>query len=377
MSANFRSVSRSLTLASVALGTLALSGCPQQQPAKPAETTPSPAAPAQAPAAPPAAPTVDAARLAVFGKPLPASYDSTDNPPTEEKIALGRQLYYDKRLSKNQDVSCNSCHDLAKYGVDGAKFSSGHKKQLGGRNAPTVYMAAGHVAQFWDGRAKDVEEQAGGPMINPVEMALPDHKRAETVLQSIPGYVEAFKKAFPGDKQPVTIKNATAAIGAFERRLLTPSRFDKFLGGEVGALNDVEKAGLLKFLDTGCVACHSGTLLGGSAYQKLGAVKPWPNQADVGRSAITKSDADKFLFKVPSLRNVAKTAPYFHDGSADTLTDAIKKMASHQLGRDLSDADAQSIAEFLGSLTGDIPKEYIAEPQLPPSGKTTPKPDPA
>ncbi|MFO0657467.1 MAG: cytochrome c peroxidase [Polyangia bacterium] len=273
--------------------------------------------------------------------------------------------------------SCNSCHDLAKYGVDGAKFSSGHKKQLGGRNAPTVYNAAGHVAQFWDGRAKDVEEQAGGPMINPVEMALPDHKRAETVLQSIPGYVEAFKKAFPGDKQPVTIKNATAAIGAFERRLLTPSRFDKFLGGEVNALNDVEKAGLLKFLDVGCVACHSGTLLGGTAYQKLGAVKPWPNQADLGRAALTKNDADKFLFKVPSLRNVEKTAPYFHDGSADKLADAIKKMAAHQLGRDLSDADAQSIAEFLGSLTGDIPKEYIAEPQLPPSGKTTPKPDPA
>lgn len=213
-------------------------------------------------------------------------------------------------------------------------------------------------------------------MTNPVEMALPDPKRAETVLQSIPGYVEAFKKAFPADKQPVTIKNATAAIGAFERRLVTPSRFDKFLAGEVGALNDVEKAGLLKFLDTGCVACHSGTLLGGSTYQKVGAVKPWPNQTDLGRAALTKNDADKFIFKVPSLRNVARTAPYFHDGSTEKLPDAVKLMASHQLGRDLADADAQSIATFLDSLTGDIPKEFIQEPQLPPSGKATPKPDP-
>ncbi len=297
MSAHNRSISRSLFLAPLAIGTLALSGCPQQEARKPAEAPAAPAPPAAAPADPPKSPTIDPARLAVFGKPLPASYDSTDNPPTDEKTALGRQLYYDKRLSKNQDLSCNSCHDLAKYGVDGAKFSSGHKKQLGGRNAPTVYNAAGHVAQFWDGRAKDVEEQAGGPMINPVEMALPDHKRAETVLQSIPGYVEAFKKAFPGDKQPVTIKNATAAIGAFERRLLTPSRFDKFLGGEVNALNDVEKAGLLKFLDVGCVACHSGTLLGGTAYQNKAVAKP-------GRSGSRGAD-QKRRRQVPVQSSVA------------------------------------------------------------------------
>ena len=375
MPVNLRSTTRSLTLSTVGtfgLCAIGLLGCPQQEAPKPAE----PAAAPTPTAAPPAAPPLDPARLAVFGSALPQHYDSKDNPPIDDKIALGRQLYYDKRLSKNQDVSCNSCHDLANYGVDGKKFSQGHKKQLGGRNSPSVYQAAGHIAQFWDGRAKDVEEQAGGPMVNPVEMALPDHKRAEAVLQSIPGYLEAFKKAFPADKQPVTIKNATAAIGAFERRLLTPSRFDKFLSGDIGALNDVEKAGLLKFLDTGCVACHSGTLLGGTTYQKVGAVKPWPNQTDLGRAALTKNDADKFMFKVPSLRNVARTAPYFHDGSVDKLTDAVKLMASHQLGRELAEADAQSIANFLDSLTGDIPTEYIHEPALPPSGKTTPKPDP-
>ncbi len=371
MLATVRSTTLSLTMGTLSLCAVSVTGCPQQEPPKPAEPA---AAPVAAP--PPAAPTIDPARLAVFGTPLPQHYDSKDNPPSDEKIALGRQLYYDKRLSKNQDLSCNSCHDLANYGVDGKKFSLGHKKQLGGRNSPSVYQAAGHIAQFWDGRAKDVEEQAGGPMTNPVEMALPDPKRAELVLQSIPGYVDAFKKAFPADKQPVTIKNATAAIGAFERRLVTPSRFDKFLAGEVGALNDVEKAGLLKFLDTGCVACHSGTLLGGSTYQKVGAVKPWPNPIDLGRAALTKNDADKFIFKVPSLRNVARTAPYFHDGSVEKLPDAVKLMASHQLGRDLADADAQSIATFLDSLTGDIPKEFIQEPQLPPNGKATPKPDP-
>lgn len=384
MRKNSSSTTRSVTvgtLGTLALCSVALTGCPQQEAAKPAPAkeaaapTPAPA-PAPAPAAP-AAPTVDATRLAVFGTPLPANYDSKDNPATDEKIALGRQLYFDKRLSKNQDISCNSCHDLQHYGVDGNKFSSGHKKQLGGRNSPSVYQAAGHIAQFWDGRAKDVEEQAGGPMVNPVEMALPDHKRAESVLQSIPAYVDAFKKAFPGDKQPVSIKNATAAIGAFERRLVTPSRFDKFLTGDATALTDAEKVGLNKFLDTGCVACHSGTLLGGTSYQKAGLIKPWPNQTDLGRAAITKNDAEKLMFKVPSLRNSAKTAPYFHDGSVDKLTDAIKQMASLQLGRELSDADAESIATFLGSLTGDLPKDYIQEPQLPPSSKTTPKPDPA
>lgn len=344
---------------------------PPEQPVQTALTVQAEAAPAKDKERP----NVDRARLSVFGSPLPANYDSKANPATPEKVALGRQLYYEKRLSKNHDLSCNSCHDLARYGVDGAKFSTGHKKQLGGRNSPSVYMAAGHIAQFWDGRAKDVEEQAGGPMVNPVEMALPDHKRAEAVLQSIAGYVETFARAFPGEKQPITIKNITAAIAAFERQLVTPSRFDKYLGGEEIALNDVEKAGLVKFLDTGCVACHSGTLLGGTGFQKLGAVKPWPNAQDTGRAQVSKNDADRFLFKVPSLRNVAKTAPYFHDGSSTELSDAIRKMATHQLGRDLSDADVQSIAAFLESLTGDVPVELIAEPPLPPSGKNTPKPD--
>ena len=371
-----RSFPSNPTTTSLFLAALALGGCPEKDSAKQVEP-PKPASEKLTTAeAVPASPVVSADRLAVFGKPLPPVFAAADNSLTPEKTALGRQLYYDKRLSKNQDLSCNSCHDLARYGADGQKFSTGHKKQLGGRNAPTVYMAAGHVAQFWDGRAKDVEEQAGGPMINPVEMALPDHKHAEAVIQSIPGYVEAFKKAFPDDKQPISIKNITAAIGAFERQLVTPSRFDRFVAGDVGALNDVEKAGLLKFMDTGCVACHSGALLGGTAYQKVGSVKPWPNQNDTGRAAITKQDGDKFVFKVPSLRNIARTAPYFHDGSVEKLVDAVKMMATHQLGKTLAEDEAQSIVTFLDSLTGDIPVEFIQEPQPFPSGKNTPKPDP-
>jgi cytochrome c peroxidase len=320
---------------------------------------------------------VNPARLAIFGKPLPAQFESTANPISDDKVTLGRMLYYDKRLSRNQDISCNTCHDLKAYGVDGKKTSTGHKGQRGTRNSPTVYNAAGHFVQFWDGREPTIESQAGGPMINPVEMANIDHHKVELVLSSIPAYVDLFKKAFPQDPEPVNIRNATAAIGAFERKLVTPSRFDKFLAGDQTALTDAEKVGLNKFLDTGCTTCHLGTLLGGTMYQRAGLTRPWPNQTDPGRFQATKVEGDRMMFKVPSLRNITKTAPYFHDGGTDKLNDAVRMMALHQLGKELSDEDINSIVTFLGSLAGDIPAEFIKEPTLPPSTKSTPKPDPA
>jgi len=319
---------------------------------------------------------VDAAKLQVF-KALPAVMDSAGNPITDQKAALGRMLYYDARLSKNQDISCNTCHALTKYGVEEESVSTGHKGQKGTRNAPTVYNAAGHFSQFWDGRAPTVEEQAKGPILNPIEMAMPDQKRVLAVLKSMPEYVEAFQKAFPGEKDAVTYDNVGKAIGAFERMLVTSSRWDRFLGGDQTALTDAEKVGLNKYLEAGCQTCHSGVYLGGSMFQKLGAVKPWTETKDLGRFALTKQDADKMVFKVPTLRNVEKTAPYYHDGSVKTLEEAVGQMAEHQLGKQLSTDDIASIVTFLKVLTGDLPAEYIKEPPLPKSTAKTPKPDKA
>jgi cytochrome c peroxidase len=319
---------------------------------------------------------VDSARLGIF-QALPPVMDSAANPITEEKVVLGRMLYYDPRLSKGQDVSCNSCHELNKYGVDNQPVSDGDKGQKGTRNAPTVYNAAGHFVQFWDGRAPTVEEQAKGPILNPVEMAMPNEKRALAVVDSMPEYVAAFQKAFPGEKHPVTFDNLAKAIGVFERKLVTVSRWDKFLGGDQAALTDAEKAGLNKFLDAGCQNCHNGIYLGGSMFQKLGLAIPWDNADDPGRFAVTKQEADRMVFKVPTLRNVEKTAPYFHDGSIATLDEAVRQMANHQLARTLSKAEADSIVTFLKALTGELPTEYIKEPPLPKSTSKTPKPDKA
>jgi len=299
--------------------------------------------------------------------PLRARIDSAENPGTPEKIALGRMLYFDKRLSRNQDVACNSCHHLDAYGVDGASTSSGDKGQHGGRNSPTVYNAAGYLAQFWDGRAKDVEEQAKGPILNPIEMAMPSPAAVIQRLKAIPGYLTAFDAAFPGEKEALSYDNVGRAIGAFERGLTTPARWDKFLNGDKNALTASEVEGLKTFTNVGCMVCHTGEFLGGSSYQRAGAVEPWPNQTDQGRAAVTKIQADSMMFKVPSLRNIAKTAPYFHDGSAKTLDDAVRLMGKHQLGLELSSEEVGSIVSWLGSLTGELPTAYIAEPELPPS----------
>lgn len=297
----------------------------------------------------------DLARTKGFFQILPKSAPNKDNPSSPAKIALGRELYHETALSLANDLSCASCHNLKTYGVDNQPTSPGHKGQRGGRNSPTSLNAALHFAQFWDGRAADVEAQALGPIMNPIEMAIPNEGEAVARIKAKPAYADKFEKAFPGEKDPITYNNMGKAIGAFERTLLTPSRFDQYLGGKLSALTAAEKAGLKTFLDSGCVACHSGALLGGHMYQKLGLVKPYRTK-DLGRFEVTKNEADKYFFKVPSLRNVAKTGPYFHDGSVKTLGEAVKLMGAHQLGRDLSDADVNSIVTFLGSLTADLPK---------------------
>ncbi|GIU78839.1 MAG: cytochrome-c peroxidase [Bryobacteraceae bacterium] len=316
---------------------------------------------------------VPESRLRMF-KPLPAAVENPKNPITPEKVELGRMLYYENRLSKSHKFSCNSCHKLDQYGVDNEPTSEGHRGQRGDRNSPTVYNAAVHFVQFWDGRAADVEEQAKGPVLNPVEMAMPDEKTVIATLKSIPQYVEMFRKAFPQDKDPVNYDNMAKAIGAFERKLMTPSRWDRFLQGDKSALNDAEKAGFLKFVETGCTTCHMGACVGGTMYQKLGVAKPYPGLKDEGRAKVTGRAEDKFFFKVPGLRNVEKTWPYFHDGSVKSLEEAVRLMAEYELGRNLSAADAASIVTWLKTLTGEIPQDYVKPPALPPSTAKTPKP---
>jgi cytochrome c peroxidase len=307
--------------------------------------------------------------------PLPEVMTSESNPVTSAKIQLGRMLYYEPRLSRAHDVSCNTCHPLNRYGADGESVSTGFKGFKGGRNAPTVYNAAGHFVQFWDGRAPDVEEQAKGPVMNPVEMAMPSEQQAVAVLSSMPGYVQAFGKAFPGEKDPVTFDNMAKAIGAFERGLVTPARWDRYLRGDENALTAPEKTGLKKFVSAGCASCHNGAYVGGQQYQKLGVAQRWDDDSDTGRFKITKSDADRQVFKVPSLRNIEKTGPYFHNGKVASLDQAVELMARHELGRNLTTQDKGDILTWLNTLTGEIPLDYIREPQLPKSTARTPKPD--
>ncbi|MDT8070346.1 MAG: cytochrome c peroxidase [Terriglobia bacterium] len=316
---------------------------------------------------------VNAEALKLFG-PLPAVMSSADNPVTDAKVKLGRILYYDPRLSANQKISCNTCHPLDAFGAESEPVSTGHKNQKGTRNAPTVYNAAGHFVQFWDGRAPTVEEQAKGPITNPVEMAMPSHAAAVQVIRSMPEYVALFEAAFPHEKDPINYTNMALAIGAFERGLVTPSRWDAFLQGESSALTDAEKTGFNTFTAMGCQWCHYGPYVGGSECQKLGVVEPWPGQTDQGRYQVTKEETDKMVFKVPSLRNIKKTGPYFHDGSVSTLDQAIRNMAVHQRGVTVTEAQVKSIEAWMDSLTGQVPKSYIKRPQLPKSTSRTPRP---
>jgi cytochrome c peroxidase len=312
--------------------------------------------------------------LASFG-PLPAVMPSSRNPLTDEKIKLGRLLFHDARLSRNHDLSCSSCHPLDAYGMDGKRVSAGHAHRMGTRNAPSVYNAAGLFALLWDGQAATVEEQAEQPLKRANEMAMTE-QRIEATLRAIPEYPRAFARAFPGDRAPVSFANVTRALGAFERGLLTPGRWDRFLMGDAGALTDGEKAGFNDFVETGCVSCHFGRYVGGTMFQKVGLLKAWPNTMDRGRFEATQNEVDYMVFRVPSLRNVAATGPYFHDGSVSSLEEAIRMMARHQSGKELPPEKVTSIATWLKTLTGELPLDYVRKPELPPSGPSLPKPDP-
>ena len=284
------------------------------------------------------------------------------------KVELGKKLFFDPRLSRSGFISCNSCHNLSMGGSDNIKSSIGDRWQKGPINSPTVLNSSLNVAQFWDGRARDLREQAGGPIANPGEMAS-SHALAVDMLRSIPEYVSEFKTVFGHDK--LSIDEVTAAIAAFEETLVTPdSRFDLWLKGDKKALNTQEVRGWELFKNSGCVACHNGPNLGGASFQRMGVVEPYKtdNPAE-GRSAVTGQDADRFNFKVPTLRNVALTYPYFHDGAADTLTQAVDTMGRLQLGRKFNATENADIVAFLNTLTGKQPS--FALPQLPPSSDKT------
>lgn len=293
---------------------------------------------------------------------------------TDQKyVDLGMKLYFDPRLSKSGFISCNSCHNLSMGGTDNLKTSIGHNWSKGPINSPTVLNSSLNLAQFWDGRAADLKEQAGGPIANPGEMAF-THELAVDMLRSIPGYVAEFQEAFGTEK--ITINEVTLAIAAFEETLVTPnSRFDQWLKGDKNAISPTELAGYNLFKNSGCVACHNGEAVGGNSFQKMGVVEPYHATSPAeGRSAVTGNDADRFNFKVPTLRNVELTYPYFHDGEADTLTQAVDTMGRLQLGKKFTDDENAQIVAFLKTLTGDQPSFVI--PQLHPSSDKTTRPQP-
>ncbi len=295
---------------------------------------------------------------------------------TPAKIELGKALFFDPRLSQSHNISCNTCHQIGLGGVDGLPTSIGHKAQKGSRNAPTVFNAVFNKAQFWDGRAADLKEQASGPMQNPLEMGMSiGHVLDE--LKGVPGYAKLFKAAFPSQADPITIDNAAAAIAAFEGTLLTPNAtFDKFLRGNADAMTADQKEGLKLFMDTGCSTCHAGINVGGQIYAPFGVVeRPGARilpPTDKGRLMVTHTASDEYVFRVPALRNVELTAPYFHSGSSWDLAEAVRVMGTSQLGEKLTDEQVSKITDFLKSLTGDQPQ--VVYPILPPSAASSPRP---
>ncbi len=296
---------------------------------------------------------------------------------TPAMVDLGKALYFDPRLSASHSISCNSCHQIGLGGVDMLPVSIGHAWQKGSRNSPTVLNSVFNTAQFWDGRAADLREQAGGPIENPVEMAT-THQHAIAMLKGIPGYRPMFQAAFPGDNDPITIRNVTKAIAAFEATLLTPNApFDKYLRGDANALTAEQKEGLRLFIDTGCASCHHGINIGGGMYSPFGVIeKPGADilpPTDKGRFQVTQTTSDEYVFKVPTLRNIDLTPPYFHSGQSWDLKQAVGVMATSQLGERLNDDQIGKITAFLKSLTGEQPK--VTYPILPPSTAETPKPE--
>ncbi|NOQ88547.1 MAG: c-type cytochrome [Gammaproteobacteria bacterium] len=295
-----------------------------------------------------------------FFSPLPQTMPGAEN-DTPERIALGKKLFFEKRLSINDKQSCASCHILENgfAGVDNLATSPGARGEMGTRNSPTVLNAGWQDSQFWDGRAEDLVEQAKGPILNPIEMGMPDEKTVENKIRKIPEYQDAFTKVFPDDKPAITYQNIAEAIAAFERTLITPSRFDDFMNGDAAALSKVEQRGLRAFMKIDCKSCHDGKLLGGETYEPLGKENPYQNQTDLGMYTLTKDEDDRMFFKVAPLRNVALTAPYFHDGKIKTLDEAVRKMGKLQLDEKLTDQQVSDIASFLKALTDKNREQYI------------------
>jgi cytochrome c peroxidase len=304
--------------------------------------------------------------------PVPA-----DNPQSAAKIELGKQLFFDPRLSASGTVSSNSCHNVMGNGTDSIRTSFGVFGERGGRNSPTVWNAAFYSAQFWDGRAATLEDQAKGSILNPVEMAMPDESSAVERIGSIPGYVSQFSAVFGGEN-PVSYDNIAKAIASYERTLLTPnSPFDRFMNGDESAMNAAARRGMQTVQDIGCTACHSGPIFAGPAALPLGQgffqrfpllddseyVDKYRLAEDLGRYTVTQKDADRHMWRVPTWRNVALTAPYFHNGSVDTLDEAVRVMARTQLGLDLTGEQVDDIVAFLESLTGEFPQQTL--PRLP------------
>lgn len=306
-----------------------------------------------------------------FVLPLKAP-EPADNLANPAKIELGKQLFFDPRLSKDGTVSCNSCHNVMSSGTDNRATSAGIAGQLGGRSAPTVFNAAFLSAQFWDGRAATLEDQAKGPLTNPIEMGMPNHDAVIARVKQIEGYQSQFEKAF-GSKDSVNIDNLAKAIAAYERTLITPnSPFDRWAKGDATAISASAQRGFAKMAEVGCTSCHSGAAFSGPSlptgtgfYQKFPTyadndfVKKYDFMADEGRKNVTKSDADAHMFRVPTLRNIATTAPYFHNGKVDNLQEAIRVMAKTQLNKDLKQEEVTDIYNFLVTLTGTIPEQTM------------------
>ncbi len=302
--------------------------------------------------------------------------EPADNPTTAEKVELGRMLYFDPRFSSTGTVSCNSCHNLMLGGEDNRSFSMGVHGQMGGRSAPTVWNAAFASAQFWDGRAATLEDQAKGPVVNPLEMGMSEVEMAMDRVRAIPGYKPYFERAF-GSDNPMTVDNAAKAVAAFERTIITPnSPYDRFVKGDSSALDEQQQRGMKAFAATGCTSCHSGAAFSGPSmaagsgffmkfptFEDNAYVSKYQFLKDQGRFDVTGKDADKHLFKVPTLRNIALTAPYFHNGSVATLDDAVRVMAKTQLNQDLGDPQVEDIVAFLNALTGEFPEQAL--PRLP------------
>ena len=291
----------------------------------------------------------------------------------QAEVELGKKLFFDPRLSRSGFISCNSCHNLSMGGTDNLKTSIGDKWTQGPINSPTVLNSSLNFVQFWDGRAANLQEQAGGPIANPKEMAF-SHDLAVDILSSIPQYRAEFKEVFKEDK--ITIEQITKALASFEETLVTPnSRFDKWLKGDEKAINDQELRGYLLFKNSGCVACHNGVAVGGNSFQKMGVMEPYVTDNEyAGRAGVSGDDVDRMKFKVPTLRNVELTYPYFHDGAANTLSEAVETMGRLQLGRKFTKEEVKDIVAFLKTLTGEQPKFNL--PILPPSSDETPRANP-